>query len=77
MRPDLESIVSPRAKLHGTALVVERKVCNVDLTGTSQLGGRRPEYVAVMPDHRIALHEAAGKVVRAAAVLHANTNSKA
>jgi len=67
-RTDLKAVIRPRAELHRTELIIEREVCDVDLTGAAQLGRRRPEHVTVMPHHRLALHEAACKVVRAATV---------
>jgi len=64
----LETVVRPRAKLHRTALIVEGKIRDVDLTGTAQFGRRRPEHVAVVPYHRLALHKPARVVVRTATV---------
>ena len=62
----LVAVVGPGAELHLAALVVERKVGDVDLAGAAQLGGRRPEHLAGVVDHRAALHEALGEVVGAA-----------
>ena len=63
---DLKAVVGPLAELHRATLIVEWEVGDVDLAGTAQLGGRRPEHVTVVSNHRLALHEPHRKVVRTA-----------
>ena len=57
------SVVNPRAKLHFARLIIEWKVGDIDFTGASKFGRRRPEDVAIGLDDRSAAHVTAGIVV--------------
>jgi hypothetical protein len=44
---DLESIVSPRRKLHSTVLLVKRKIFDIDRTRAAKYHHRQPRDVTV------------------------------
>ena len=62
----LKAVVYPWAEFEDARLVVEGEVGDVDGTGRAKLSGRRPEYLALVAHHCLALHVASRVVVSAA-----------
>jgi len=68
MRQDvayLSLIVGPRAELHETRLLIERKIGDVDLAGAAKSRRWSPEHVPVTMNHHVSGHVARREVVRA------------
>ena len=63
-----QSVVEPASEFEHADLVVEREEGDVDGARGAELGGRRPEDVAVALDQREAAHVLRGEVVGAAIV---------
>lgn len=51
--PHLKTIVGPRAKLHDAALLIKRKILNVDLTGGLVDSWRFPGNISFVCDNRL------------------------
>lgn len=51
--PHLKTIVGPRAKLHDAALLIKRKILNIDLTGGLVESWRFPGNISFVCDNRL------------------------